>query len=420
MRAVLKNRDFALLWLGGLISMIGNWILLAALPFYIYEVTGSALASGGLIMAYVAPGILFGSVAGVFVDRWDRRRTMIITSLLQAVVVAVMALASSPDWVWLIYVVVIAEASLGRFFGPAENALLPTLVGEENLVAANSMNALNDNLARLVGPAVGGALLALVGFSAVVVVDVFSYLTAGLLIVLMQAPAAPARVATNVEAETGRFARVWREWIAGLQYVRHSSALKAAFAVIAIALFGDAIISAVLVVFVQDVMQVGATQFGWMLTARGLGGLIGGLLVARLSRLLSPGQLLGGGLLISGALVIAVVQLPQLQIVLPVLLLVGIASLAWIVSLQTIIQQGAENAFRGRVFGALGTTMALLQLLGSGAGGALADLVGSPLLLTAAGVITVAAGLLGVAFLGRTSQGRAAAHNPGASEAPGL
>ena len=74
MLATLRNRNFSLLWLGGLISLSGNWMLLTALPFYVYQLTGSALATSGLMMAYIAPGIVFGSVAGVLVDRWDRRR----------------------------------------------------------------------------------------------------------------------------------------------------------------------------------------------------------------------------------------------------------------------------------------------------------------------------------------------------------
>ena len=139
MRALLKQRNFALIWAGGLISMIGNWVLLTALPFYVYAMTGSALATSGILMAYIAPGVLFSSVAGVFADRWDRRRTMLVMALSQGGVTLVLVLVQSTEWLWVVYVVTFAQSSLGQFFGPAENALLPSLVGKEQLMAANSM-----------------------------------------------------------------------------------------------------------------------------------------------------------------------------------------------------------------------------------------------------------------------------------------
>lgn len=83
MLATLKQRDFALLWFGGLISMMGDWAMFAALPFYAYEQTGSAFASGAVLTALTVPGLLIATVAGVFVDRWDRRRTMVAANLLQ-------------------------------------------------------------------------------------------------------------------------------------------------------------------------------------------------------------------------------------------------------------------------------------------------------------------------------------------------
>jgi MFS family permease len=137
MLTTLRQRNFGLLWLGGLISMLGDWALLTALPFFIYERTGSALAASGMLIAYVAPGLLFGSLAGVFVDRWDRRRTLIAANLLRAPLLLLLLLVRSPDWFWLVYVVAFAEATIGQFFTPAENALLPLLVGEERLMTAN-------------------------------------------------------------------------------------------------------------------------------------------------------------------------------------------------------------------------------------------------------------------------------------------
>lgn len=393
MLATLKNKNFSLLWTGGLISMIGNWVLIAALPFHVYALTESALATSGLLMAYIAPGIIFGSVAGVFVDRWDRKRTMVLTSLMQVAIILVLTAVRSADMVWLIYIVAFMEATLGQFFRPAENALLPTLVGEEHLMAANSLNALNDNLARLIGPAIGGALLGLVGFYSVVIFDAVTYLAAGLLISLVAAPKSE-RAAAKETAVGSRWLQVWRDWVAGLKLVRHNRILSSTFIVIGVALFADAVISAILVVFVQVDMGLSAIEFGWMMTARGIGGLIGGMLIAQMNQKFTPTQLMAGGLVATGALVLVTVNIPVLPVVIVMLAFVGVFAIAWIVSIQTTLQTHTEDAFRGRVFGAFGTTTTLLMFVGSALAGLLADQIGAVPLMNGAGVIYIFSGLL--------------------------
>ena len=400
MLKTLKQRNFALLWTGGLISLIGNWILIAAMPFHIYAVTNSALATSAWLMAYIAPGVVFSSVAGVFVDRWDRKRTMLIASFMQAAIILVLLFAQTPETVWLVYVVAFIEASLAQFFSPAENALLPSLVDEEHLLAANSLNSMNDNLARLIGPAIGGILLGLVGLTSVILLDAASYFLAGTLILFVNAPhKVTMPTPSAMPSEDGGLIKVWRDWLAGLKLVRHQRILASLFAIVGIALLGDAIISAILVVFVQDTMGLSSVEFGWMMTARGIGGLIGGLLVAQLGRKWTAGQLISVGLTISGIIIFITVSFPTLIVALPALLLVGIPGIIAFVTIQTLLQQETEDAYRGRIFGAFGTTTTLLMLIGSGLGGALTDQLGATALMSGAAIIYVMAGLLAAALL---------------------
>lgn len=400
MFATLRNKNFALLWTGGLISQIGNWVLLAALPFHVYAITGSALATSGILIAYIAPGALFGSAAGVFVDRWDRKKVMVFASLLQAAVVLFLFFAQTPSMIWLVYVVAFVEATIGQFFGPAENAVLPTLVGEEHLLSANSLNALNDNLARLVGPAVGGALLGLVGFGSVAAVDAISYLAVALLVALVNIPeSARTPAAPSKEPSTHHWREFWQQWLAGLKLVRDHAVLSRLFLVIGLALFGDAILSAVLVVFVQADLGYSPLEFGWIMTARGLGGLIGGLLIAQMGEKLSPAKLMAYGLAATGLFILLMVNVPSLAIILPLITLAGICAVAWLVSIQTLLQQNTEDAYRGRIFGAFSTTNMLLMLLGAIFGGAMADQIGSTALMNGASLIYVLAGGLGFFLL---------------------
>src|SRR5262245_38748837 len=143
MLALLRQRNFALLWFGGLISLIGDWVLAAALPFYVYQQTHSTLATAALVAAELMPNLFLGSIAGVFVDRWNRKQVMVVANILQIGVVLLLLLVRSPEWVWLVYLVSVVQTAIGTFFGPAENALLPRLVREEQLLSANTLNALN-------------------------------------------------------------------------------------------------------------------------------------------------------------------------------------------------------------------------------------------------------------------------------------
>lgn len=210
--------------------MIGDWVLAIALPIYTYDLTPSSLATGAMFMVGTMPRIVFGPLAGVLVDRWDRRRTMVVTDFTQAALVAVLLLVQSPQQVWLIYLVAFLESTVSQFFGPAENALLPQLVDERHLVPANSLNALNNNLARLAGPALGGLLLGGLGFRSVVLVDCLSFLISGVMIAGITTQAGQRRVvgadelaatsSKKVQTRVSSLVRqLWQEWLEGLRLV---------------------------------------------------------------------------------------------------------------------------------------------------------------------------------------------------------
>lgn len=412
MIATLRNRNFFLLWSGGLISMIGTWMLLAALPFYIYSVTGSALATSGLLMAYLAPGALFGSIAGVFVDRWDRKRVLVIGNLIQAAIIPVLLLVDANGWIWLVYVVAFLESTVNQFLGPAENALLPTLVDEEHLVSANSMNALNDNLARIIGAALGGILLGMVGFRNVVLFDALSFLAAAALIAFVVVKPVVQATAAEAAANVSRWLQVWREWISGLRLVAEDNILRNLFIVIGVALFGDAILSALLAVFAQDVAGFSATDFGWLLTARGIGGIAGGIVIAQFGSKFSNSLLITGGLILTGLGILVMVTFPTLMIVVGLMILAGPFLMAWIIGMQTVLQQATDDSFRGRVFGAYGTTSTILMFVGAGLAGMLADTLGASALMASAAVIYVVAGMLGWVLLSKPLSQAAAPATP--------
>ena len=152
MLAVLRQRNFALVWVAGLISLTGDWLLFVAVPLAVYQLTGSTAATAGAVAARVLPRLALGSVAGVFVDRWDRRRTMLVANVLLGLCLLPLLLVRSAEWLWLLYLVSFAQSILAQFLGPAEGALLPRLVAEADLVPANALNGLRTRFTTMAPP----------------------------------------------------------------------------------------------------------------------------------------------------------------------------------------------------------------------------------------------------------------------------
>jgi len=401
MLAVLRRRNYGLLWVAQLISMIGDWALFAALPFFIYELTSSVMATGAMFMIQVVPSLVFGSVAGVFVDRWDRRWTMIGSSLFRGVVLVILLGVRSTDMIWLVYLAGFLESTASQFFGPANNALLPTLVDEDQLLTANSLDSMGENSARLIGPALGGVLLASIGLQGVIFFDMGSYLVAALLMYFIRVPAGEVAPGLADDGSAGSaLSTFWGEFVAGLKLVAGKPALSRIFLVLGIAALGDSILTVLLVAFFQDVVGVGSAEFGLVLTVRGIAGLLGGIVVGAIGSKFKPKHLISFGLIGTGAALVAMVVWPFFAISLLIMILLSVPLMAWLISSQTWVQTHAPGEYRGRVFGVYGTLSALLMLIGMAFASGLGDTLGISPTLYFGGGIYILSGLLAFILLG--------------------
>ena len=373
--------------------MIGDWVLFIALPLYTYSLTQSSLAMGTMFIAGTLPRILFGSLAGVFVDRWDRQRTMVIADLSRALLLLLLLFVRSPGLIWIVYIVAFLQATISQFFDPAENALLPQLVDSTNLVAANSLNSLNNNLARLGGPALGGILLGLFGFTNVVLVDSLSFLISGMMIAMILQPS-PALVSKKSgEAALDVENRVWQEWLSGLGLIVKSSAISMIFLIMCIAGLGEGLFNVMFVIFVQKGLGGGALEFGWLTSAQAVGGLIGGLIIGWIGNRISANQLVSL-IAVNGLLIVLLVNLRSLPIALVLILLAGIPIVAFAVGVDTLLQRKVADQYRGRVFGALGTSVAVFVIFGQGWASILGDQLGAVSLLSLKGLLDILGGLI--------------------------
>jgi predicted MFS family arabinose efflux permease len=400
MLALAKNRNYTLLWLAQLISMIGDWALFAALPFFIYKLTGSVLATGLMFMIQIVPPLVFGSIAGVFVDRWDHRWTMIGSSLFRGVVLLLLLGVRSADMIWLVYLTGFLESTATQFFGPANNAILPKLVGEEQLLSANSLDSLGENSARLIGPALGGILLAAIGLQGVVLIDIFSYLLAALLMFFIRVKAVgPDLEDKTIDTAERSISDFWGELVAGIKLVLSTKPLSRIFLIIGIAFLGDSILTVLFVAFFQDVVGVGSAEFGISLTVRGLAGILGGVIIGAVGSNFKPNHLISFGLIGTGIGLAAMVFWPLYGISLLILILLSVPLMSWLLSGRTWIQSHSPDDFRGRVFGVLETFNALLMLIGMGFASGMGDTIGISTTLYISAAIYVLSGILAAILL---------------------
>lgn len=403
----LGQRNFTLLWLGGLVSLTGDWMLRVGLPFFAYQTTGSTLATSGVLISGLIPRLLLGSVAGVFVDRWDRRVTMIVADLVMAAGLLPLLLVNSAGRLWIIFVVAAFMACVAQFFIPAESALLPNLVATEDLTGANSLNAFNQNLARLVGPPLGGIVVAFVGLHGVALLDAATFLLSAIAISFVTTTAAARERAENTATLLARALGVWREWVDGLAFIKLDRALSVTFLFFAISGVGEGLFGTLILPFVTSVLGGGSTGYGWVVGAQGAGGIAGGLLLARFGRDRSPALLLGWGAIGLGFIDLLTFTyhyvIAGLAPAIIFMAVVGVPAAASQVGALTLLQLAAPDAYRGRVFGALIATQALVSVIGAALAGFLGGAIGIVPVISAGSVAYIAGGIFVLARLRRWS-----------------
>lgn len=423
MLSLLRQRNFALLWVGGLVSIAGDWVMYAALPYFVYQQTGSTLATAGMIAAELAPSILLGSVAGVFVDRWDRKRVLVVTNLLQAAAVSTLFLVPLNGWLWLVYVAAAAASVLSSFSVPAEGALLPTLVDDEQLVPANALNVLNNRIGRLTGLPLGAFLLGALGLEGVVLVDCASFLLAAALIAPIDVPPSagaaqgqPAGVPESPGADisddatdaTSAAASAWKafwgEWLAGLRIVRHDKTIAVVFFVLGLMTFGGTMLDPLTVAWVRDILGGGVHMYALLMTVHAASGIVGSLLVGAVGKRMTPRALMGWAGVIAGVVTMIRYNVPLVPVALVTSASAGLTNVISSVGVETLVQRSVPDAYRGRVYGALGASGGLLSLLGAVLAGAMAEVVGLVTMLNvAAGLILLAGVVVLWAFRGQQS-----------------
>jgi Na+/melibiose symporter-like transporter len=418
--ALLRRRDFGLLWAGGLISETGDWFLLVGLPVWVFKVTGSSLVTATVFLVGLLPSLVVGPLAGVLADRWDRRRTLVVVSLAEALFLLPLLAVDGPDRLWIVYLVMAVEASLGQLNDPARNALVPSLVSRNDLVAANALIGLNSNLARLVGSPLGGVLVELAGLPGLVIGDAISFLLGAALLALVRPRAStpspfegPRRGSLPGEAdERGELSTApggfVREWVDGLRVTLGDHGLRWGLVVNGMAAVAQGVFTVLFVVFVTRELGGDGGQVGLLRGVQAIGGLLGGVVVVGLARRLEPGRLLGLCLVVFAVVDLAIWNGPLVTtdgwLYLGLFVAAGIPGIGVMTGLTSLVQERTGAAYLGRVFATYYGSFNGLMALGMLAAGLLGDAVGVVTVLNGQAALYLLAGGVALATLGRRAR----------------
>jgi DHA3 family macrolide efflux protein-like MFS transporter len=384
------NRNFLLLWTGQFVSQLGDRLAMVAFPWLVYQKTGSAFSTGVVLALYTLPYVLFGPFAGVVIDRFDKRRLMVVADLLRAGLVLGIALMAHPA-LPLVFAVSFLMASVTVFFDPCKLSLLPDIVRPTQLVRANSFLTMGENLSEIIGYSVAGLVAYYLSARIAFVADSATFLVSGVALVLM-VYTPPVRDAALRQSR--RILGQIREGTAFLFWHRQLAANTLLVIAAALGLGAAYPLTFLLAV---DVLGQGTKAFGLMEAAVALGYFAGSAVLAGVGARLRKGYAMTLGLSTMGASLVAVGLLHSLTAILVAFLLLGLANAAALIAIDTFFQEAVPEHLRGRVWGVRFALTQGAYALSVLAGGALAGAFDVQRLFIAAGLMVAIPGLIGLA-----------------------
>ncbi len=387
---VLRNQRFLVIWIGQTISILGDTLYNLALMWWVVQETGSGTAMSAVALAGALPRIILGPLVGVYVDRWDRRMLMFVSNLVNGVITASIAVLLWQGG-FSLSLIIISAALMGivsTFHAPAFEAAVPTIVGEKELVRANSLMQTSHSVTGLVAPALSGVLIAFAGTGFSIMVDAITFFIAAISLLLITLP---KPVANTVEQRS-----VLADAAEGFRYIsRHGMLLPMLmfFAVINLTL---APMGIALPILIAKVMEAGPEMLGLFGSFQSAGILIASSLLSAAPGLIKrTGVAMVAAILMIGASTVVIGFAPGNWALLAGATGLGIALIIANVASQTIWQREVTDELRGRVFAARHTFSSGLRPLGLAVAGPMIDWVGARWLMGGAGIICMVTALAG-------------------------
>ena len=376
----LRHRRYRLLWLGMLISVAGTQMQIAAILWHVNELSGEPIALGGVGLARIAPVLIFSLLAGALADTWNRRRLMLLTQTTLALLAALLAwiTRTGHDTVWVIYAITAVTAGVTAFDLPARQSLIPNLVPREHLTNAFSLGSIAFQTGAIVGPALGGLVLARLGLDWAYWINALSYVAVIIALLMMgpvhqeAQPAASGGVSLAAVAEGVRFIRG--------QPIVLSSMLLDFFATF----FSSA--TALLPIFAKEILGVGPLGYGWLVSAQSVGAVCAATVISIRGQILGQGKVLLRAVTIFGLATIVFGLSRSYWLTFGALTVAGAADSVSTILRNTIRQLQTPDRLRGRMVSVNQMFFMGGPQLGELEAGLVAQLFGAPFSVVSGGV----------------------------------
>jgi MFS family permease len=377
-------RDYRIFWSGAFLSNIGMWLQGLTIPYLIFQMTSSVLWLGVVAVAQFVPQVLMSPLGGSLADRYDRRKILIIAQSLSALV----ALALWISWLTLprVPIVLLSVIAIGGMLNgiilPSWQAVVNDLVPRSLLVSAVTLNSLQFNAARAIGPGIAGVLIAVLGPEWALLLNALSYSFVIIALVMIR----PRPYRQGPYEKRG----VLRQTLSAIRYIRARPAMVLAIAItVLIGLLGNPVF-AFTVVFAESIYLVGPIALGALNVAFGVGAVLAAPVVSGWFRVVSIDSMVRWGLVAFGSAMIVFALTPVYWVGLASLVVIGGAFLAVVSGVITSIQIAVSDDFRGRVMALRMMVFTLSFPIGGLIQGWLADKFGPELVVAGAGVVMLA------------------------------
>jgi MFS family permease len=382
--------DFFWFWSSYFVSNVGSWMQSVAQGWLLFDITSSPFYLGLFSSLRMVLLVCFFVLGGLMSDRWERRGVMLWIQVISATTALALALLISFEaiQVWHIFVLGAITSTTWAFEQPVRQALIPQLVAREDLVNALALNAVVWNGAGLLGPSLVGISVGWIGIDGCFYINVVSYLAVIAALIRMHVPA---------HRTDGQRVTVLQSLIDGFRYVRREGVIMTFLMVSSIFnIFGRSFVT-LLPVFAKEILRVGASGFGFIAAAPGLGTIIGSLGLASLGRMEARRGILVTILLAFSLALFIFAVTGDFRIAFVALVLVGALSTVFETLLNTAIQLRVVEAYRGRVMGFYGLTVGGLRELGGMQAGFVAEWSSAPFAIETGAIVLA---VIGCIFLG--------------------
>jgi MFS family permease len=391
MFAIFRKRDFSLMWLAQLVSTIGSSLTDLAAAILVFELTGSALNVGLVLMVTAIPTLFVGLFAGVFVDRFDRKRILLASDLVRGIIVLLIPIAfdqlGKDNGMIAMYVLLFLGATVRTFFDPAWESVLPEIASDEELTAANSFLSISSFGSTAVGFALAG-LLAGINIHFPFYIDSMTFVVSFVLVFFVRIP----KQAQPEESTT--VGVVIENLTSGGKYLWRTPLLRSLFLINLPIMLSFGLWNVLLLPMARRELHATEFEYGLQEGVTSVGFVIGSLLMARYGDRLAEGTWMVAGIFLMGVFGVLYGLSPNIEVAIFLVAVTGLLNSPMGLGRRLLMQKTIPREMRGRVFSAFAVARDVVTLVGM-AGAALADLYPVRNLIIAASLMLVGAGILG-------------------------